>query len=58
MPGIPAEISDRVFLSFYTTRRRGSDVGLALVRQIMLAHGGSATAGKSDSGGAKFTLIF
>lgn len=57
-PGIDSETAAKVFVPFYTTKRTGSGVGLALTRQIMLAHGGSVTLGASASGGAKFTLTF
>jgi nitrogen fixation/metabolism regulation signal transduction histidine kinase len=57
-PGVSADIAKRIFVPFFTTRREGSGVGLALTRQVMLAHGGTATLGTSDSGGAKFTLRF
>ncbi len=57
-PGIPAEIANEVFVPFYTTKRDGSGVGLALARQIMIAHGGSITLSTPESGGARFTLVF
>ena len=57
-PGIKPEIAKQIFVPFYTTKQQGSGVGLALTRQIMAAHGGSVTVGKSANGGAKFTLIF
>jgi len=57
-PGIPANIASNIFVPFFTTKREGSGVGLALTRQIMLAHGGNVTAGNSESGGARFTLNF
>ena len=57
-PGVAADIAKRIFVPFFTTRREGSGVGLALTRQVMLAHGGTATLATSDSGGAKFTLRF
>jgi len=57
-PGIEPEIAARVFVPFFTTRREGSGVGLALTRQVMLAHGGTVALAASDSGGAKFTLTF
>jgi signal transduction histidine kinase len=40
-PIIPEEIAKEVFVPFYTTKIEGSGVGLALSRQIMLAHQGS-----------------
>jgi len=56
--GVPAEMREKIFVPFFTTRRDGSGVGLALTRQIMIAHGGAVTCGDSDSGGALFTLTF
>ncbi len=57
-PGIPEDIASRIFVPFYTTRREGSGIGLALSRQIMLAHGGTITFNNRPTGGATFTLIF
>jgi two-component system, NtrC family, nitrogen regulation sensor histidine kinase NtrY len=59
-PGIPAEIAERIFVPFYTTRRDGSGVGLSLARQIMLAHGGSIALAnpQAETGGASFRLRF
>jgi nitrogen fixation/metabolism regulation signal transduction histidine kinase len=57
-PGVPEEILDSIFVPFYTTRRDGSGVGLALSRQIMIAHGGNISCSPSAEGGARFTLIF
>jgi len=57
--GIPAEIGNRVFIPFFTTRREGSGVGLALSRQIMLAHNGTITFTNRESNkGTLFTLVF
>lgn len=57
-PGVPEEIRDRIFVPFYTTRRDGSGVGLALSRQIMVAHGGSIACTEGPTGGAVFALVF
>ena len=57
-PGIPKESQHDVFMPFYTTKQDGSGVGLALSRQIMIAHGGAITLGDSPLGGARFTLVF
>lgn len=57
-PGVPDDVAQKIFVPFYTTKREGSGVGLALTRQVMLAHGGSVSLGVSDLGGAKFTLTF
>ena len=46
------------FVPFFTSKRGGSGIGLALVRQIMLAHGGTVSAGNRPQGGALLKMIF
>ena len=57
-PGISDEIKDKVFVPFYTTNREGSGVGLALTRQIMIAHGGTVKLDDAKMGGVKLSLTF
>lgn len=57
-PGIPPEALDKIFVPFFTTKRHGSGIGLSVVRQIMLAHGGTVAAGNAPAGGASFVLRF
>jgi nitrogen fixation/metabolism regulation signal transduction histidine kinase len=57
-PGVPHDMASKIFVPFFTTKKEGSGVGLALARQIMIAHGGFVTLGKSETGGARFSLIF
>jgi len=56
--GIPANLAAKIFVPFFTTRESGSGVGLALARQVMIAHGGFIRAGSNDGGGALFSLTF
>ncbi len=38
--GIPEELKDKIFQPFFTTKRRGTGLGLALTKKIFNAHGG------------------
>ena len=38
--GIPPEDADKVFTPFFSRKEHGSGIGLSLVRQIMIMHGG------------------
>ncbi|NIS31860.1 MAG: hypothetical protein GWN07_16735, partial [Actinobacteria bacterium] len=49
-PGIPADAAARIWDPDFTTRRRGTGLGLALVRQTVRAHGGEVELGRSDEG--------
>lgn len=61
-PGIPAadlpHIFDRLYRAEPSRSRRtgGSGIGLALVKQIVLAHGGTVSAKNAPGGGAVFTV--
>jgi nitrogen-specific signal transduction histidine kinase len=57
-PGASEDLAEKIFLPFFTTQTHGSGVGLALVRYIMLSHGGKAFCSKNELGGASFCLIF
>ena len=55
-PGLPADVGDRLFKPFYTTRTEGTGLGLAIVKKIVAAHGGSIAAANRTEGGAEFTI--
>lgn len=57
-PGIVAEAQQKIFMPFYSTKNRGSGIGLSLSKQIMQLHDGDILI-ESDLGkGAKFILSF
>ena len=55
-PGVPGEKRSAIFEPFFTTKSEGSGLGLWIVQQIAMAHGGVVTVGDSAGGGAVFTL--
>lgn len=57
-PGIPESDRERVFQPFFTTRSRGTGLGLAVVQKIAVTHNGRVVVGTSPSGGASIELTF
>ncbi len=56
--GIDIDNMDNIFIPFYTTRTKGSGIGLSFAKQIMRLHNGQISV-KSDIGkGAEFILRF
>ena len=56
--GIPAEARSHIFDLFYSTKDRGSGLGLPLTRQIVSAHGGTISCDDAEEGGTEFTMWF
>ena len=56
-PPIPPDIESHIFVPFFTTREKGSGVGLSISRQIMRLSGGSLTL-KGDEKETTFVLKF
>jgi signal transduction histidine kinase len=56
--GIPPDKLERIFEAYYTTKARGSGLGLAVVKHNVELYGGTIRAESTLGKGATFTLIF
>ncbi|HEU4961578.1 MAG TPA: ATP-binding protein [Sphingomonas sp.] len=54
--GVPRHLRRDIFLPFFTTRKGGIGIGLNLVRQIAIAHGGSVDVRDNEPSGARFAI--
>lgn len=57
-PGIDADVKDRIFTPFFTTKKDGSGIGLSLSREIMRLHKGRISVQSVPSERTAFTLRF
>jgi signal transduction histidine kinase len=55
-PGIPPDARERVFRPFYTSKRDGTGLGLALVQKIIVFHNGRIRIESSSLGGARLQI--
>ena len=55
-PGLPDTGAENLFESGYSTRADGTGFGLAIVEEIVQAHGWEISALESESGGARFEV--
>jgi signal transduction histidine kinase len=55
-PGVPAELREKIFAPFFTTREKGTGLGLAFVREIVRDHGGEVSVDDAPGGGAVFRI--
>ena len=58
-PGVPADIAERIWDSFFTTKPEGegTGLGLAICRQIVAGQGGRLVLESAAGGGAVFRII-
>ncbi len=55
-PGIPADVLAKLFRPFFTTKARGTGLGLAVVQKIIVQHGGQVEVRNRPEGGAEFIV--
>src|SRR6185503_5601076 len=56
-PGIPLDVRQHLFDSFFTTKPDGLGLGLAIVRSIVERHQGRVHADNAEGGGATFRVV-
>ncbi|HYH01165.1 MAG TPA: ATP-binding protein [Terriglobales bacterium] len=54
--GIPADIRDKIFNLYFTTKKKGSGIGLAMTYRVMQMHNGSVDFESVDGKGTTFRL--
>jgi two-component system sensor kinase FixL len=55
-PGIPADVLEKIFTPFFTTKARGSGLGLPTVRRLIEAHQGTISIACPSAGGTVVTV--
>ncbi|HET7221239.1 MAG TPA: ATP-binding protein [Vicinamibacterales bacterium] len=55
-PGVPADVVDKIFSPFFTTKPQGTGLGLAIVRKIVNAHDGRIDMNAPAAGGTQFRV--
>jgi two-component system, NtrC family, nitrogen regulation sensor histidine kinase NtrY len=56
--GMSAELLDKIFVPFFTSKPNGSGIGLSLSKQIMALHKGNITVQSFENKGTIFRLVF
>lgn len=56
-PGIEPEAQERIFIPFFTTKKKGSGIGLSLSQQIIQMHGGQLKLVSTPEKGTTFYVL-
>lgn len=54
--GMPEEIQDKIFVPFFSTRKKGSGIGLSICKQIILLHKGTLQVRSKEGEGTVFVI--
>jgi signal transduction histidine kinase len=57
-PGVPEGMAAHIFTPFFTTKKQGGGIGLAMVRHLVHENGGTVRHARSVGRGARFVLTF
>lgn len=55
-PGVPPDVAEKIFNPFFTTKPKGSGLGLAVVRKIVDAHDGRIDMTTAEGRGTRFRV--
>jgi PAS domain S-box-containing protein len=56
-PGMPADVRERVFDAFFTTKHRGTGLGLPIARRVIEDHGGTIHIECPPTGGTTVSVV-
>jgi signal transduction histidine kinase len=56
--GIAPDMIDKIFIPFFSTKKKGSGIGLSLSRQIVQQHNGTLILQTKEGEGSVFTIVF
>lgn len=57
-PGVPPELVGHIFTPFFTTKKQGGGIGLAMVRHLVHENGGTVRYARPVGSGARFVISF
>jgi signal transduction histidine kinase len=57
-PGVPEALAGHIFTPFFTTKKQGGGIGLAMVRQLIHENGGTVRYARPVGHGARFVITF